>query len=162
MQSLIALGKSGCHQYPINKACEWKPLRSPRHPSRRCARGTSGTSRSRCGASAAFSGKQLWRRCLMRTLGGEGLERLCFQLLVARGEAPRFFGRRGQGQLGADLVMQSAGGLIVYQCKNRASLHHCLPISRVNSRKSRGRMAEQRYCPSQLNISSSAHSNSMT
>ena len=52
------------------------------------------------------------------TLGPYGLERLCFQLLVQRGMAPRLFGKPGQAQYGIDLLAETSGGRGVYQCKN--------------------------------------------
>ena len=51
-------------------------------------------------------------------LGGRGLERLCFELLLSMGYEPRFFGRSGQSQYGVDLVAEKAGRTEVYQCKN--------------------------------------------
>src|SRR5258706_90098 len=51
-------------------------------------------------------------------LGGAGLERLCYELLLAQGYEPRFFGRSGQAQYGVDLVAEKAGRTEVYQCKN--------------------------------------------
>src|ERR1051326_7891669 len=51
-------------------------------------------------------------------LDGPGLERLCYELLLANGYEPRFFGRRGQPQYGVDLVAEKAGRIEVFQCKN--------------------------------------------
>ncbi len=52
------------------------------------------------------------------TLKGPGFERLVYELLCARGDAPHYFGRSGQEQFGVDLVVESAAGTRVYQCKN--------------------------------------------
>ena len=54
-------------------------------------------------------------------LGGPGFERLCYELLVAQGDEPRFFGRSGQPQYGVDLVAEKPGRTEVYQCKNLGS-----------------------------------------
>ena len=51
-------------------------------------------------------------------LGGEGLERLCFDLLLADGLTPRFFGTPGQAQYGIDLIVADGLQCTVYQCKN--------------------------------------------
>lgn len=51
-------------------------------------------------------------------LGGSGLERLCFEILLAQGHEPRFFGRSGQSQYGIDLVSEKDGKTEVFQCKN--------------------------------------------
>ncbi len=51
-------------------------------------------------------------------LGGEGFERLCFQLLLADAQRPRFFGQRGQAQYGIDLIVADGRRCTVYQCKN--------------------------------------------
>ncbi len=51
-------------------------------------------------------------------LGGPGLERMCFELLLSKGYEPRFFGRSGQSQYGVDLVAEKDGKTEVYQCKN--------------------------------------------
>jgi len=51
-------------------------------------------------------------------LGPYGLERLCFQLLVQSGSAPRIFGKPGQAQYGIDLLAEVSGRRSVYQCKN--------------------------------------------
>jgi hypothetical protein len=55
-------------------------------------------------------------------LGGAGLERLCYEILLAKGYEPRFFGRSGQAQYGVDLVVEQAGRTEVYQCKNLSSV----------------------------------------
>jgi hypothetical protein len=51
-------------------------------------------------------------------LGGPGLERLCYLLLLADGHLPRFFGRSGQQQGGVDLLVFDGSRHLVYQCKN--------------------------------------------
>ncbi|HXH39302.1 MAG TPA: hypothetical protein VNN08_11795, partial [Thermoanaerobaculia bacterium] len=51
-------------------------------------------------------------------LGGPGLERLCYALLLAKEYEPRFFGRSGQQQHGVDLVAEKAGRVEIFQCKN--------------------------------------------
>ena len=51
-------------------------------------------------------------------LGGRGLERLCFELLVAKGNWPRYFGRNGETQFGIDLIVSNGKNCDVYQCKN--------------------------------------------
>jgi hypothetical protein len=51
-------------------------------------------------------------------LGGAGFERLCFHLLLAEGEAPRFWGRSGQAQQGIDLILSDGAVTTVFQCKN--------------------------------------------
>ena len=47
-------------------------------------------------------------------------ERLCYELLVAEGFSPRFFGRRGQRDYGVDIIVESGEKRRVYQCKNFA------------------------------------------
>jgi hypothetical protein len=54
-------------------------------------------------------------------LGGRGFERLCFELLVAEGKIPHLFGKPGQIDYGADIVVEDARELLVYQCKNYTS-----------------------------------------
>ncbi len=54
-------------------------------------------------------------------LGGPGLERLCFHLLLAEGRSPRFFGNPGQAQYGIDLIVADGKQCTVYQCKNVAT-----------------------------------------
>src|SRR5258708_7253726 len=51
-------------------------------------------------------------------LGGYGLERLCYRILVADGLMPRFFGKVGQPQYGIDLLARDGESYSVYQCKN--------------------------------------------
>ena len=51
-------------------------------------------------------------------LMGLGFERLCYELLLAEGENPRFFGQSGQADLGVDIICESSGRLACYQCKN--------------------------------------------
>jgi hypothetical protein len=51
-------------------------------------------------------------------LGGAGLERLCYSLILARGGVPRYFGHPGQEQYGIDLVVSDGVECVVYQCKN--------------------------------------------
>jgi len=51
---------------------------------------------------------------------GPGFERLCYELLVAEGHSPRFFGRSGQRDYGVDIVVEKGGTRTVYQCKNPA------------------------------------------
>jgi len=53
-------------------------------------------------------------------LGGPGFERLCFHLLLAEGQAPRFWGRSGQAQQGIDLILSDGAVTTVFQCKNHA------------------------------------------
>ncbi len=53
-------------------------------------------------------------------LQGPGLERLCFELLVAKGYRPRYFGRNGEAQYGIDLIVSDGESCQVYQCKNVA------------------------------------------
>ena len=55
-------------------------------------------------------------------LGGQGFERLCFELLVAEGRTPHLFGKSGQCDYGADIVVEDHRELVVYQCKNYAKL----------------------------------------
>lgn len=50
-------------------------------------------------------------------LSGEGFERLCYQLLLAEGQAPRFFGKSGSKDYGVDLVLMDGSNCVVYQCK---------------------------------------------
>lgn len=54
-------------------------------------------------------------------LGPHTFERLCFHLLLARGEAPRFWGRRGQAQHGIDLILSNGRANVVYQCKHHTT-----------------------------------------
>jgi len=49
---------------------------------------------------------------------GPGFERLCYELLVAEGHSPRFFGRSGQRDYGVDIVVEAGDTRRVYQCKN--------------------------------------------
>ena len=51
-------------------------------------------------------------------LGGPGLERLCYLVLLEQGEVPRYFGKPGQEQYGIDLLVSHGGEYTVYQCKN--------------------------------------------
>ena len=51
-------------------------------------------------------------------LGSAGFERLCYELLVAEGKAPRFFGRNGQADLGVDIIVDGPESSTLYQCKN--------------------------------------------
>jgi len=53
-------------------------------------------------------------------LGGQGFERLIFELLVAQGYTPRFFGRSGQAQPEVDIVATKDGKTDVFSCKNLA------------------------------------------
>ncbi|MGQ0571664.1 MAG: hypothetical protein ACT4P5_19345 [Armatimonadota bacterium] len=52
---------------------------------------------------------------------GPGFERLCYELLVAEGHSPRFFGRSGQRDYGVDIVVETGDTRTVYQCKNIAA-----------------------------------------
>ncbi|MFX0200113.1 MAG: hypothetical protein ACFFCW_28670 [Candidatus Hodarchaeota archaeon] len=54
-------------------------------------------------------------------LGGPGLERLCYLLLLAVDKVPRYFGKPGQKQYGVDLLVTEGEKTTVYQCKNFAS-----------------------------------------
>ena len=54
-------------------------------------------------------------------LGGPGLERLCYLLLLAQGKVPRYFGKPGQKQYGIDLLVTHGDETTVYQCKNEQS-----------------------------------------
>jgi hypothetical protein len=49
---------------------------------------------------------------------GPGFERLCYELLVAEGYCPRFFGRSGQTDYGVDIITETDNKRTVYQCKN--------------------------------------------
>jgi hypothetical protein len=51
-------------------------------------------------------------------LGGAGFERLCYELLVAEGYAPRFFGVSGQPDYGVDVILEVDHTRTVFQCKN--------------------------------------------
>jgi len=51
-------------------------------------------------------------------LHGQGFERLCFELEVAEGNTPRFFGNPGQGDHGVDIMVEDAERRTVIQCKN--------------------------------------------
>lgn len=51
-------------------------------------------------------------------LGGPGLERLCYSLVLAEGRIPRYFGNPGQKQYGIDLLITCGDDCTVYQCKN--------------------------------------------
>ena len=51
-------------------------------------------------------------------LKGPGFERLCYELLVAEGATPRFFGRSGQKDLEVDIIVDRPGPGTLYQCKN--------------------------------------------
>jgi hypothetical protein len=51
-------------------------------------------------------------------LKGPGFERLCYELLVAEGATPRFFGRSGQADLGVDIIVDRPAPSTLYQCKN--------------------------------------------
>jgi len=55
-------------------------------------------------------------------LGGVGFERLCYEVLVAEGQSPRFFGRSGQRDYGVDIVVEAGDERSVYQCKNLAEV----------------------------------------
>ena len=54
-------------------------------------------------------------------LKGPGFERLCYELLLAQGLMPRFFGRSGQADYGVDIIVEQAQTLSVFQCKNLAA-----------------------------------------
>src|ERR1700730_2924725 len=54
-------------------------------------------------------------------LGGDGLERLCALLLIAEGQAPRYFGKSGVADYGVDVVVSDGANCVVYQCKNVAT-----------------------------------------
>jgi hypothetical protein len=54
-------------------------------------------------------------------LGGDGFERLCALLLIADGQAPRYFGKRGTADYGVDVIVSDGASCVVYQCKNVAS-----------------------------------------
>jgi len=60
-------------------------------------------------------------------LGGKGLERLCYLLLLADGKVPRYFGKPGQEQYGIDLLVTHGDECMVYQCKNEESF----PLSKM-------------------------------
>lgn len=49
---------------------------------------------------------------------GPGFERLCYELLVAEGHSPRFFGRSGQKDYGVDIIVEAGETRTVYQCKD--------------------------------------------
>ena len=51
-------------------------------------------------------------------LKGPGFERRCYELLVAEGATPRFFGRSGQSDLGVDIIVDRPAPSTLYQCKN--------------------------------------------
>lgn len=51
-------------------------------------------------------------------LGGRGLERLCYLLLVEEGQSPRFFAENGQADFGVDILVHDNENFKVYQCKN--------------------------------------------
>ncbi len=51
-------------------------------------------------------------------LDGPGFERLCYELLVAEGATPRFFGRRGQKDFEVDIIVDRPEPSTLYQCKN--------------------------------------------
>ncbi|MFH1719613.1 MAG: hypothetical protein ABIF19_19860 [Planctomycetota bacterium] len=53
-------------------------------------------------------------------LSGPQFERLCYELLVAEGLSPRFFGRTGQRDYGVDIIVELGETRRVYQCKNFA------------------------------------------
>lgn len=55
-------------------------------------------------------------------LDGNGFERLCYQLILAEGKYPRFFGKSGSKDYGVDLVLMDGSNCIVYQCKNYSNL----------------------------------------
>ncbi|MFC1502704.1 hypothetical protein ACFL6A_04770, partial [bacterium] len=60
-------------------------------------------------------------------LGGLGFERLCYELLVEQGKIPFFFGRSGQKDNEADIVVENGDSRTIYQCKNRkdsANIHY--------------------------------------
>lgn len=55
-------------------------------------------------------------------LDAYAFERLCFHILLTRGQgAPRFWGRRGQAQQGIDLILSDGATSVVYQCKHTAT-----------------------------------------
>ncbi|MEA2238333.1 MAG: hypothetical protein QOC81_3057 [Thermoanaerobaculia bacterium] len=69
-------------------------------------------------------------------LGGAGFERLCYQLLVAEGHAPRFLGTSGQSDYGVDIVLEVEGSRTLLQCKNLKERPSFSDINRaVNSMK---------------------------
>jgi len=49
-------------------------------------------------------------------LRGLGFERLCYELLVTDGHAPRFFGRSGQRDFEVDILAEAGEVRTVYQC----------------------------------------------
>ncbi len=51
---------------------------------------------------------------------GPGFERLCYELLVAEGYSPRFFGLSGQRDYGVDVILEVDKTRTVFQCKNLA------------------------------------------
>jgi hypothetical protein len=51
-------------------------------------------------------------------IGGQGFERLIYELLQAEHQRPWFFGHNGQPQYGIDIVTDKGDGQTVYQCKN--------------------------------------------
>lgn len=57
-------------------------------------------------------------------IGGAGLERLCYSLILAQGRIPRYFGNPGQEQYGIDLVVSDGAECVVYQCKNVNAFNH--------------------------------------
>jgi len=62
-------------------------------------------------------------------LGGPGLERLCYLLLMYQGDVPRYFGNPGQKQYGIDLLVTRGDRTAVYQCKNEKSF----PLSKMKA-----------------------------
>lgn len=54
-------------------------------------------------------------------LSGTDFERLCYELLVADGFSPRFFGTVGQSDYGADVLLEVGATRTVLQCKNLAA-----------------------------------------
>ena len=72
--------------------------------------------------AAGFSPKQVtpgrYDSLPYQQLGGAGLERMCYSLILAQGDVPRYFGNPGQEQYGIDLVVSDGAECAVYQCKN--------------------------------------------
>jgi len=64
-------------------------------------------------------------------LGGEGFEKLCFQLLVNDGKSPRFFGKSGQPDYGADIISEEGDSRTIYQCKNLRAMPSVAPIEKT-------------------------------
>jgi hypothetical protein len=71
-----------------------------------------------CGAAGQLDP---WDALPYTKLGGPGLERLCFRLLLADRKVPRYFGDNGRAQFGIDLIVSDGRNCTVYQCKNHSA-----------------------------------------